>query len=86
MDLGNLNEFLNVVIMGICLCVGYIIKNVVPNEKINKFIPLIAGGLGLLLAIVSNLNNMSLNVILMGLFSGLASTGLYETFKNLINK
>ena len=86
MDLGNLNEFLNVVIMGICLCVGYIIKNVVPNEKINKFIPLIAGGLGLLLAIVSNLNNMSLNVVLMGLFSGLASTGLYETFKNLIQK
>lgn len=86
MDLGNLNEFLNVVIMGICLCVGYIIKNVVPNEKINKFIPLIAGGLGLVLAIVSNLNNMSLNVVLMGLFSGLASTGLYETFKNLIQK
>lgn len=86
MDLGNLNEFLNVVIMGICLCVGYIIKNVVTNEKINKFIPLIAGGLGLVLAIVSNLNNMSLNVVLMGLFSGLASTGLYETFKNLINK
>lgn len=86
MDLGNLNEFLNVVIMGICLCIGYIIKNVVPNEKINKFIPLIAGGLGLLLAIVSNLNNMSLNVVLMGLFSGLASTGLYETFKNLIQK
>lgn len=86
MDLGNLNEFLNVVIMGICLCVGYIIKNIVPNEKINKFIPLIAGGLGLVLAIVSNLNNMSLNVVLMGLFSGLASTGLYETFKNLIQK
>ena len=86
MDLGNLNEFLNVVIMGICLCVGYIIKNVVPNEKINKFIPLIAGGLGLVLAIVSNLNNMSLDVVLMGLFSGLASTGLYETFKNLIQK
>lgn len=86
MDLGNLNEFLNVVIMGICLCVGYIVKNVVPNEKINKFIPLIAGGLGLLLAIVSNLNNMSLDVVLMGLFSGLASTGLYETFKNLIQK
>lgn len=86
MDLGNLTEFLNVVIMGICLCVGYMIKNVVTNDTINKYIPLIVGTLGLILAVISNINNISLEVILMGLFSGLASTGLYETFKNLINK
>lgn len=86
MDLGNLSEYLNVVIMGICLCVGYMIKNVVTNDTINKYIPLIVGTLGLILAVISNINNISLEVILMGLFSGLASTGLYETFKNLINK
>lgn len=86
MDLGNLNEFLNVVIMGICLCVGYMIKNVVTNDTINKYIPLTVGTLGLILAVISNINNISLEVILMGLFSGLASTGLYETFKNLIQK
>lgn len=86
MDLGNLTEFLNVVIMGICLCVGYMIKNVVTNDTINKYIPLIVGTLGLILAVISNINNISLEVVLMGLFSGLASTGLYETFKNLINK
>ena len=86
MDLGNLTEFLNAVIMGICLCVGYMIKNVVTNDAINKYIPLIVGTLGLILAVISNINNISLEVVLMGLFSGLASTGLYETFKNLINK
>ena len=86
MDLGNLTEYLNVIIMGICLCVGYMIKNVVTNDTINKYIPFIVGTLGLILAVISNINNISLEVILMGLFSGLASTGLYEAFKNLINK
>lgn len=86
MDLGNLSEFVNIVIMGICLCVGYIVKNTIPGEKINRFIPLIAGGLGLILAIVSNLDNLSLNIILTGLVSGLASTGVYEVYKNSKNK
>ena len=86
MDLGNLNEFLNVVIMGICFCVGYMIKNVVTNDVINKYIPLIVGTLGLILAVVSNINNISLEVIFTGLLSGLASTGLYEAYNNSIKK
>ena len=84
MDLSVLSSYLNVVIVGICLCIGYIIKNIYTSEKINKYIPLIVGSLGLMLAIMYNRDNITLEVILMGLFSGLASTGLYETFKNLI--
>lgn len=86
MDLSILANYLNVVILGICLCVGYIIKNVIETDEINKYIPLIVGMLGLMLAIVSNINHITLETILMGLLSGLASTGLYETFKNLIMK
>ena len=35
---------------------------------------------------VTNLNDLSINVVLTGMVSGLASTGMYEMFKNLINK
>lgn len=86
MNLNEISNYINIVILGICLCVGYMLKNAVPTTKINKYIPLVMGVLGLMLAIVSNINQMSLSVVLTGLMSGLASTGLYETFKNLINK
>ena len=86
MDISGLAEYFDIVIVGICLCVGYIIKNAITSEKINKYIPLIVGLLGTILAIVSHLDSISLNIILTGLFSGLASTGFYEAFKNLINK
>ena len=42
--------------------------------------------LGTILNVLANLNSISLEVILCGMVSGLASTGMYEMFKNLINK
>lgn len=86
MNLNEIMNYINIVILGICLCVGYMLKNAISTSKINRYIPLIMGFLGMVLAIISNINKISLEVILMGLISGLASTGLYETFKNLINK
>ena len=86
MDLNILLEYVNVIILGICLCVGYIIKNVITTEKVNKYIPLIVGILGLILAVVSDVNHITLNTILTGLLSGLASTGMYEMFKNLLKR
>lgn len=86
MDLAILTDYINVIILGICLCVGYIIKNIVPTDKFNKYIPLIVGVLGMILAIINNINNVILESVLMGLLSGLASTGLYETSKNLFMK
>ena len=86
MDLAILTDYINVIILGICLCVGYIIKNIIPTDKFNKYIPLIVGVLGMILAIINNINNVILESVLMGLLSGLASTGLYETFKNLFMK
>jgi hypothetical protein len=83
MDLNILTTFANVIIMGICLCVGYVIKNSLDFIP-NKYIPLIMACLGLALSICTNLDKITLEVILTGLFSGLASTGCYEAFKNLI--
>ena len=85
MDIGFLTEYAIPLIVGICLCVGYIIKNLVPSDGINRFIPLIVGILGVLLNFWVN-QQFTAEVLLGGLFSGLASTGLYELFRNLINR
>lgn len=83
MDIGFLTEYAIPLIVGICLCVGYIIKNLVPSDSINRFIPLIMGIIGVLLNYWVN-QQFTAEVLLGGLFSGLASTGLYELFRNLI--
>lgn len=83
MDLTILTSFTNILIVGICLCTGYIIKHSLDFIP-NKYIPLIMACLGLILSICTNLDKITLEVILTGLFSGLASTGLHEAFKNLI--
>ena len=80
-----LNEFMVPVIMGICLCVGYIVKRWV-NDVDNKYIPTLCAVLGVLLAFWMNWGNITPEVLLMGLASGLASTGLHQAFTQLLNK
>lgn len=84
MDLTFLQEYLVLVVFGICLCVGYIIKNsldVIPN----KYIPLLMGVIGVVLTCWLKMS-FTPEVLLAGLFSGLAATGCYELFRNLIEK
>lgn len=85
MDLSVLTQYLSIVVVGICLCVGFVIKNSLDFIP-NKYIPLIMLILGLVINVSMNLNGINAEVILTGMFSGLASTGLYEMFKNLIYK
>lgn len=85
MDLTFLNEFAVPVVVAICLCIGYIIKHLIPSEKINKYIPLMVGILGVCLNVWINWA-FTPQILLGGLFSGLASTGMHQVFKNLINK
>jgi hypothetical protein len=82
MDMTFLQEFMVPVIVGICLCLGYVIKKWVVDVD-NKFIPTICGVTGILLAFWIN-GTMTPVVLLQGLFSGLASTGLHQAFKQLI--
>lgn len=70
-------DYICVLTMVICVCVGYIVKHFVPGEMINRFIPLIAGVLGVgINAWVATA--FTPQVLAVGLVSGLASTGLYE--------
>mgnify|MGYP000598587454 CR=1 FL=1 len=82
MDLSFLNDYLVLVVLGICLCVGYVLKNSFPKIE-NRYIPLMMAILGCSLNIWIA-GGVSPDVILGGLFSGLASTGLHQIFKNLI--
>ncbi len=85
MDLSMLSEYLVIVVVGICLCVGYVIKNSLDFIP-NKYIPLIMLILGVTINIVINWKTgINANTILAGMLSGLASTGLHQAFKNLIN-
>ena len=84
MDLSVLTQYLDVLIVGICLCVGFIVKKWVKDVD-NKYIPTIVAILGLVLKIVFYFDNgIRLELILSGLLSGLASTGLYEAFRNFV--
>lgn len=84
-SLNFLLEYINVITLGICLCVGYSIKQAF--EKIdNKYIPLIMLILGTIINGIINIHQLDMGVILGGMISGLASTGLYEMFRNLIQK
>lgn len=85
MNLEFLNEYINLVVLGMCLCIGYVIKNSL-NFINNKYIPLIMLTLGTFISIINNLGNINEAVILGGMISGLASTGLYEAMRNLLEK
>lgn len=84
--MGFLEEYVVIVVMAICWCVGYILKNIVPSEKIDKFIPLIMGCLGLILNMWMNAWAITPMIVLGGLASGLASTGANELVTQLIKK
>ena len=81
-----LNEFSIPVIVGICLCIGFVLKNLVTTEKVNKFIPLIVAVLGVVINVWLNAWTITPDILLAGMFSGLASTGMHQMFKKFINK
>ena len=84
-DVSFVLEFIDPIILGICLAVGYALKNAFDKFP-NKYIPLVALCVGTVLAVLLNLGEVSAEIILGGMISGLASTGLYELLKNLIHK
>lgn len=78
------NDYMVLMVVGICLCVGYVLKNIVPTEKVNKFIPLVMALLGIVINVWVNAFAFTPEILLGGMFSGLASTGLHQAFKQLI--
>lgn len=85
MDLAFLMDYFVPIIAGICVCIGYLIKSADKNGIVSPYIPHICAVLGVILAVWIN-GVFTAPILLAGLFSGLAASGLYEAFKNLLEK
>ena len=84
MDINFLFGMINPVILGICLLVGYALKTAFDRFP-NRYIPLAALSCGTLLAVLMHMRSgITAEVMLGGMISGLASTGLYEMLRNLL--
>ena len=83
MDISFLSEYMIPVIVGICLCVGWIVKQWIKDVD-NRYIPTICAVIGVALACWMNWPKITATVILSGLASGLASTGLHQAFKQIL--
>ena len=63
---------------------GYVIKVTPPFAKLaNNYIPLIVTVLGAILGVLTN--GLTLEAIVYGAVSGLASTGVHQAFTQLLN-
>lgn len=71
------------VIVGLCLIVGFLIKNLTGAD--NRYIPVIVTILGVALSVWINWPAITPEVILGGAVSGLASTGMHQLFKQWID-
>lgn len=80
-----LNEFMLPIVLGICLCVGYVIKKWIKDVD-NKYIPTVVAVLGVFLSVWISGWTITPQVVLSGLVSGLASTGMHQLFVQFIEK
>ncbi|WP_409016135.1 phage holin family protein [Anaerostipes caccae] len=81
MSLEFITEYYIPIVLAACLIVGYVIKkslDFIPN----KYIPLILAVLGAVLGCVAT--SITLETIVYGAFTGLASTGLHQAFTRVI--
>jgi hypothetical protein len=80
-----LSQYVVVMVMAICLALGYIIKNSLDFIP-NKYIPLIMAVVGVILNVWLNKWIFTPQILLGGLASGLASTGAFELIRNITDK
>jgi len=77
-----LSQYVVVIVMAICLAVGYVIKHSL-NSIPNKYIPLVMAILGTVLNVWVNSWAFTPEIFLGGLASGLAATGAFELVRNI---
>ena len=76
--------YINPEIVAACLVLGFIIKKWVKDVD-NKWIPTIVAVVGLALAVLTNLEGITISLAVGGALSGLASTGMHQMFKQWID-
>ena len=73
-----MKELIMPIVLAGCLVIGYLLKNFAPGD--NKWIPLIVTCLGAIFACLST-KSIEFNIIVAGMVTGLASTGLHQVLK-----
>lgn len=84
MDLTFITKLYIPIVMVICLCVGYILKHWVKDVD-NKVIPTVVAIFGGILACLTE-RSITVELIASGMVTGLASTGLHQAFKQIIER
>lgn len=72
------------IVMVICLCVGYVLKHWIKDVD-DRIIPTVLAILGAVCACINSWD-ISLELIAAGAVTGLASTGLHQLFKQMVEK
>lgn len=78
----DINAYIVPLALIAALCVGFIVKHLIPSTLINNFIPLIVAVVGILVVCLTQ--GWTVEGVVYGMVSGLASVGLYEVFAQLI--
>lgn len=84
MDLSFITGYFVPVVMAGCLATGYVVKKWIKDVD-NKYIPTIVFIEGAILNCIV-MNSISVESIVGGAICGLASTGLHQAFKKLIEE
>ena len=80
----NLTDFIVLIPCLAALLVGYLVKHTIPKIS-NRFIPLICAVVGLLINMWVNMA-VTPCVLVEGLVSGIAATGMFEMVKNFVKE
>lgn len=75
-----LSDYIVVMVMAICLGIGYVIKHSLDFVP-NKYIPLIMAILGVVINVWLNFWEFTPEILLGGIASGLAATGVHQVYK-----
>ena len=70
------------IVVAACMIIGYLLKRWIKDTG-HKWIPTILAVTGAVLACVAK-SEISLALIVSGAFSGLASTGMHQLFKQIV--
>lgn len=79
-----LTDYIVAVALGVCLCIGYVLKQWerIPN---NIIVPVLAV-IGVVINAWANGWTITPDILLGGMISGIAASGLYEYFNRFIKK
>lgn len=81
-----LNDYIAVIALVAALCVGYVVRNVITNEQVNRFIPAICALTGVVVLLWDANWVATPQLVVAGMMSGIAASGLYDQFKMIIEK